>query len=221
MKPREILLLSIVGICLIISATGWFLSRGSDAYAAQSARQMQQWGIALNLYLIDNQNQLPETGITPVTAGQTLAWYNALPPYIGQTSLAKLPPGSRPKPGVESLWIVPGQKEPRAWDPEVFYFNYAMNQFLQPDPEARSFRIYEVDFPQNVVFLTEVDGYEPTCNPDLVDYRFGDDGQSPRAIANVLFCDGHVQPVSRAQLSDDPASRLAATAKAGVSWFEK
>lgn len=221
MKLREIILLSIVGLGLIGSGAAWFASRGSDAYAAQSARNMQQWGIALNLYLIDNQNQLPEPGITPITPTQTLAWYNALPPYLGQTALAELPAGARPKPGVDSLWIVPGQKAPRSWDPDVFYFNYAMNQFLQPNPDARSFRIYEIDYPQNVVFMTEVNGYEPATRPDLVDFRFGPGGQSPRAIANVLFCDGHVQPVSRAQLSEDPAASFASSAKEGISWFEK
>jgi len=221
MKPREIILLGIVAVALIGSAFAWFGSRSSDAYAAQSARQMQQWGIALNLFLIDNQNQLPETGGTPVTAEQKNAWFNAMPQYLGQTPLAELPAGSRPKPGVDSLWIVPGQKETRAWDPEVFFFNYGMNQALQPDPEARSFRIYEIDSPQNVVFMTEVDGYEPTTGPDLVKYRFGPGGQSPRAIANVLFCDGHVAPVPRSILSDDPATRLASQAKDGISWFQE
>jgi len=221
MKPREIILLAIVAIALAGSTFAWLNSRSSDAFATQSASQMQQWGIALNLFLIDNQNQLPETGITPVTPTQKNAWFNALPQYLGQTPLADLPAGSRPRPGVDSLWIVPGQKEARAWDPEVFFFNYAMNQFLQPDPEKRSFRIYEIDFPHNVVFMTEVDGYEPTTRPDLVDFRFGPGGQSPRAIANVLFCDGHVEPITRSVLSDDPASRLASQAKDGVSWFQE
>lgn len=221
MKPREIILLGIVAIALIGSALGWLNSRSSDAFASQSARQMQQWGIALNLFLIDNQNQLPEIGGTPVTTSQTQAWFNALPQYLGQTPLAELPAGSRPKPGVDSLWIVPGQKEPRAWDPEVFFFNYGMNQFLQPDPDTRSFRIYEIDFPEHVVFMTEVDGYEPTTRPDLVSYRFGPGGQSPRAVANVLFCDGHVEPITRSVLTDDPSTRLAVQAKSGVSWFEK
>lgn len=221
MKPREILLLSLVAIGLIVAGIGWFMGRGSDASAAQSARNLQQWGIALNLYLIDNQNQLPGVGATPITAAQTSAWYNALPPYLGQGSLADLPPGSRPKPGVSSLWVVPGQREPRFWDNDVFLFNYAMNRALQPDATVRSFRIYEIEFPQHVVFMTEVNGYDPGVDPDTVDYRWGPGGVSPRAFANVLFCDGHVEPVPRATLTDDPAARRAANARDGVSWFEE
>lgn len=219
MRIREIVLLAIVLLGVTIVTFGWFQSRGEKANAAASARTLQQWGIALNLYLIDNENQLPETGETPVTAEQTLAWYNALPPYLGQTALTELPPGSRPKPGALSLWIIPGAREPRAWDDEVFYFNYAMNQFLQPDANMRSFRIYEIDHPANVVFMTEVDAYEPAVTPGRVAFRFGPGGASPRAIANVLFCDGHVEPLTRARL-EDPNARLAATAETGVSWFE-
>jgi len=221
MKPREIFAVSVAVIALAAFGVSWFLSRGSAANAAQSARILQQWGIALNLYLIDNQNQLPEPGVTPVSRDQTSAWYNALPPYIGQKSLADLPAGSRPQPGVPSLWIVPGDRVPRAWDPEVFYFNYAMNQFLQPNAEVRSFRIYEIDNPQNVVFMTEVDQYESGVTPSRVTFRFGAGGRSPRGVANVLFCDGHVEPVTRAVLVDDPASRLADSAAEGVSWFEE
>lgn len=220
MKPREIILLVLVAIGLVVSGVAWFTSRSGDAYAAQSARTMQQWGIALNLYLIDNANQLPETGVTPITKAERTAWYNALPPYIGQTALADLPPGKRPKPGVASMWIVPGQREPRAWDNEVFFFNYAMNQFLQPEADTRSFRIFEIPSPQNVVFMTEVNGYEPSVTPERVEFRFGPGGNSPRAVANVLFCDGHVEPVARGALVDDPTSRLATSARDGVSWFE-
>jgi prepilin-type processing-associated H-X9-DG protein len=95
-----------------------------------------------------------------------------------------------------------------------------MNQFLQPDANVRSFRIYEIDHPANVVFMTEVNAYEPAVTPERVDFRFGPGGASQRAVANVLFCDGHVEPVTRARL-ENPEARLAATAESGISWFEK
>jgi len=221
MKAREILLASAVGLLLVVAAIAWFIDRGKDATGIASARNLQQWGIALNLYLIDNENQLPEVGATPIDAKQEKAWYNALPTYLSQTPLAELPVGQRPKPGVPSLWIDPTSKAPRVWDPEQFYFNYAMNRFLQPQENVRSFKINELNFPGNVVFLTEVNDYEPVVTPETVAFTHGSHPTSPGAIANVLFCDGHVAPVTRSVLVDNPDTRAAATAATGVSWFEQ
>ncbi len=221
MKPREILLASAVGVLLIVAVIAWFIARGKDASGAASARNLQQWGIALNLYLIDNENQLPEVGATPIVPAQEKAWYNALPAYLSQTPLADLPPGSRPKPGTSSLWIDPASKAPRVWDPEVFYFNYAMNRFLQPQEGIRSFRINELNYPGNIIFLAEVNGYEPAATPETTAFLHGRRPDSPTAIANILFCDGHVAPITRAVLVNDPATRSAAAAETGVSWFEQ
>lgn len=187
-----------------------------------SARNLQQWGIALNLYLIDNQSQLPEPGSLPISPEQKQAWYNALPPYISQPPLAEIPPGERPRPGVPSLWIDPAMKPVRAWDPEVFYFHYGMNEALQPDPALRSFRIYEVPHPGNVIFLTEVDSYKPSAEPADVAFRHGEAKPgSPQASAHILFCDGHVQTVPKAVLLDDPRVVTAAAAEDGISWFRE
>ncbi len=217
MGLRHILIALALLVVAGISAAAYLLGRRGETSSVASARNLQQWGIALNLYLIDNENQLPETGATPIEPAQAKAWYNALPVYLSQTPLADLPPGSRPKPGTQSIWINPGAKKPHVWDPEVFYFNYAMNRFLQPDPGARSFKIYEIDHPGNVVFMTEVDGYEPAVTPDAVAFLHG--GRA--SIANVLFCDGHVAPEPRAILVDDENTRLATSAENGLSWFEK
>jgi prepilin-type processing-associated H-X9-DG protein len=219
MKPREIFLACIVGLLLLVTAIVWLLGRGRDAAGAASAQNLRQWGIALNLYLIDNENQLPEVGSAPVDANQTKAWYDALPPYLGQTSLAELPAGQRPRPGAPSLWIDPAVKPARVWDPEVFYFNYAMNRALQPQAGVRSFKINELNAPGNVVFLAEVDGYDPDVTPETVAFRHGRT-KSAAAIAQVLFCDGHVAPVTRAVLASDDAL-TAAAAEHGVSWFQK
>ncbi|MGH8048391.1 MAG: hypothetical protein ACREKL_14200 [Chthoniobacterales bacterium] len=221
MKPREILLALAVGILLIVAVIAWFIGRGEQASGTASMHNLKQWGIALTIYLNDHENQLPEVGKTPIEASQENAWYNALPPYIGQTPLAEMPPDDRPRPGVPSIWIDPVLKPVRVWDPQTFYFNYAMNQALQPQGDVRSFKINELNYPGNIVFLAEVDGYDPSVTPDTVAFRHGGKSTSPTATANVLFCDGHVAPVTRAVLVDDPASRTAAEAEHGVSWFEQ
>jgi prepilin-type processing-associated H-X9-DG protein len=219
MKPREILLASAAGVLLLVAGVVWLQARGKDAAGAASARNLQQWGIALNLHLIDNANQLPEVGGTPIDAKQTKAWYNALPPYLGQTPLAELPTGQRPRPGVPSLWVDPVLKPVRTWDDEQFYFNYGMNRALQPQASVRSFKINELNYPGNVVFLAEVDGFDPDATPETVVFRHGRT-KSSSAIAQVLFCDGHVAPATRAALTSEDA-RSAAAADNGVSWFQQ
>jgi prepilin-type processing-associated H-X9-DG protein len=212
--------IAVAGVVLAILAVVGYASivrNADEAKKIAGARNLQQWGIALNLYLIDNGNQLPEVGSLPVTAEEPLAWFNALPPYISQKPLADLPPGQRPRPGIPSLWIEPASRPVRAWDPEVFYFNYAMNRALQPDPALRSFRIYEIPHPGNVIFMSEVDGYAPGLDPPDVVFRRG----SSNPVANVLFCDGHVQGVPKQVLVGDPHTLRAENASEGISWFKE
>lgn len=192
-----------------------FMRQQDEATATAASRNLQQWGIALNLYLIDNQNQLPETGAAPVSPDQRRAWYNALPPYISQPALANLAAGERPRPGEPSLWMDPRVRAARIWDPEQFFFHYAMNRFLQPDPETRSFRVYELDRPGRVVFLFPTDGYAPAGGPDEVAFR---SNSHPEAL--VLFCDGHVETVPGGEMVDNPEALKADRAAAGgLSWF--
>jgi type II secretory pathway pseudopilin PulG len=219
---REILIAFGILVVLAVMLSVILMKQKADATRTASSRNLQQWGIALNLYLIDNENQLPEIGADPVTPEQAKAWYNALPPYISQTALADLPEGRRPRPGVPSLWIDPASQPVRVWDPAVFFFNYGMYKFLQPQEGGRSFRIYEINHPANVVFLTETDGYSPAIGPEEVVFRQGGGRPtSPNAEAFVLFCDGHVQPVTRQELVNDPESLEATAAAKGVSWYQK
>lgn len=178
-------------------------------------RNLQQWGIALNLCLIENGNQLPEVGKSPVTSSQAASWFNLLPPYISEKPLAELPPGERPRPGVPSIWIRPGIKPVKIWDPEVFFFSYGMNRSLQPVEGTRSFRISEISFPGHVIFLAPTEGYSPDSEPGSVVCS-----DNKKLLAHILFCDGHVEAVPCAKLLDSD-SLAASSAENGISWFQK
>jgi len=223
MKLREILLVG--GILVLLAVTLFFVFRGQQETATSIAamRNLQQWGIALNLYLIDHDNQLPLVGSTPIEEASEGAWFNALPPYLSRPPLSKLAPGSRPRPGVASLWISPYSKPVRAWDEREFFFNYAMNQFLQPDPAERSFKINELGLPGKVIFLGETAGFSPALTPENVQTDWGRRSSlDPRALAHILFCDGHVDLVSRETLVNDPLTlSLGATEEGGITWFKE
>ena len=213
-SPR---LIRVLVCAVVLAALGFvllgILGRQKEAgHRAATVRNLQQWGIALNLYMIENGNELPEVGKMPLDPAQAKAWFNALPPYLSEKPLAEIPPGERPRPGVPSLWIRPGTKPVRIWDPEAYFFSYGMNRNLQPEDGNRSFRINEIPFPGNVVFLAPTEGYSSDATPENVVFP-------KKRPAHILFCDGHVQTVSRAKLLD-PASLPAAAAEKEPSWFQ-
>ncbi len=185
--------------------------QNQEGQRVASLRNLQQWGIALNLYLIENGNELPEVGRTAITPEQTKAWFNVLPPYLSESPLADLPPGQRPRPGVPSLWIRPESKPVKIWDPEVFFFNYGMNSALQPEEGKRSFRIYELRFPGSVIFLVPTSDFSPGASVETTVFSAAKD-------AHVLFCDGHVEAVPQSKLQD-PSALAADAAGEGPSWF--
>lgn len=209
-------------VLLSVLGTIW-MRQGEEAMDAAGLRNLRQWGIALNLYLMDNDNRLPEVGSTPVSAEQDRAWFNTLPLYISQKPLAELAIGERPRPGVPSLWMNPKLKARRVWDPAEFFFAYGMNRWLQPDPVLRSFTISELERPGQVVFLSEKNGFNPALEPEEVVTLWGRARpDSPMAEAHVLFCDGHVELVGRRDLVDNPAVLGAGNLEnGGLSWFKE
>lgn len=220
MKARELIFAGTVLLILGLVLALVLGQQRSNAREAAAVRNLQQWGIALNLYLIDNDNNLPLVGSVPVEAEETKAWFNALPPYLSRPSLAALPPGERPRPGVESFWVSPASPPVRVWDEQVFYFGYGMNRFLQPDPDLRSFRIHELERPAQVIFMSEKGGYDPALTPEEV-LSFWGTGMHPESL--VLFCDGHVQKVLREVLVNDPDTLTVRNLdrEGGISWFKE
>lgn len=105
----------------------------------------------------------------------------------------------------------------KIWDPEVFYFNYGMNRFLQPSEGVRSFRIYEIDYPGSTIFLAPTSDYTPAAEPSNIVFM---DNKSSKAFAQILFCDGHVQSILKKTLLD-PASLLSKQGELGITWYQK
>ncbi len=181
-------------------AAGYLGSRSDRALQALSLRNLLQWGIALNLHLVDNEDRLPEVGGGEASADLPLAWYNSLPAYIGQEPVTAIPADKRPKPGDPSIWMDPGAspKELQAGWGEHF-FTLGMNYWLQPLDTEPAYKIYLLTDPARTVFLTQTAGARPGIAPDTVAFRYR--GRGGDAEATVLFCDGHAETMSRAALS--------------------
>lgn len=197
-SPRELIFGVGIVVAFLVAAGIWMSTRKAEAAGAQSARNLMQWGIALNLYLLENQNVLPETGGEEVSKDAPAAWYNSLPGYLSLSPLSEMPAGVKPDPKVASIWVDPACRPAEFTEAGSYYFCYAMNRYLQPDPASGSYRIYELFDPGAVVFLTEVAGVRPGALPGDVVFRIR--GKEP--TANVLFCDGHVESVPRSLLGE-------------------
>jgi prepilin-type processing-associated H-X9-DG protein len=70
--------------------------------------------------------------------------------------------------------------------------------------------------------MAETEGYSSAIGPEEVAFRHGGTRvTSPKAESHVLFCDGHVQFVTRRMLVDDPNVLSAEAAETGISWFQR
>ncbi len=217
---RGISRVELIGIVVIlvvvlgISIPYW-QSKAREAKRAQSAGNLRQWGIALNLFLVENQNRLPEPGNSQPGPDDTWAWYNTLPAYIAQRPLAELTP--------EEMRRHPVWNDPSAADDggqEGYYFTYAMNRWLQTPVGSQALRIFDLEDPSSTVFMTETAAHRPGVLPQGVSFRHGPRRDPhPDARAHVLFCDGHVQIVNRAKLAEDPETYNPNAEKlSGLTW---
>ncbi|NJK93130.1 MAG: hypothetical protein HC904_15710 [Blastochloris sp.] len=203
-------------ISLLVLAFGvavpYFMNSARVAARQASAGNLQQWGIALNLFLTEHDNRLPETGGPELDKEDVLAWYNSLPVYLSQSPWKEL--SAPPQPGQPSLWMDPAIKAGAGG----VVFAYAMNAWLQPERTGAPYKIYEIDDPTRVVFLVEVGGATPRALPEEVKFRHGKAAPDPEAAAHVLFVMVMSSLVKKADLTDTAAGQDPKATMPKVSW---
>lgn len=201
-STREIVIIVVLILMIAFVAVPYYFRQKADSRAVASANNLQQWGIALNLYLIENGSRFPQAGMPLDGPVNHYAWYNALPLYISQKPYSEIDPAERPRPGEHSLWMDPSvdaEEGPPAGDP---FFAYAMNRWLQPKLGEPSYKTFDLADPSSVVFLTETASPVPAIKSSEASFRYLTPEKEP--AAHVLFCDGHVELVGRAALADAP-----------------
>ncbi len=198
-RIREMIIVAVLVLILVFVALPRWAKRDTVKDSAISFRNLQQWGIALNLYLIDNNQQLPQIGSKTLGSGDETGWYNVLPPYLSLQPLANIAGPERPQPRNASIWVDPSieKKPPGAGT----FFSYAMNRYLQPRVDRPSLRIFNVLDPGRVIFLGETSGYDPALYPETLEFRHPRSKTDPTLSAHVLFCDGHVERITETVLT--------------------
>jgi prepilin-type processing-associated H-X9-DG protein/prepilin-type N-terminal cleavage/methylation domain-containing protein len=201
-KPEAFTLVELLVVLAIIAVlSGLILSAvgpvRANADVAESVSRLRQWGVALGLYVNDNNGSLPRRGqgVQPLARiDRPTDWFNALPPYLGSPAYQDLvASGRKPKPGDKSIFVSPGCTDPGG----EYYLSYAMNMNLSPwnlpEPTMMS-QIANMSF---VVFMAEAPGQFSSTYPSSRAYSVA---APHRNKGNVLFLDGHVQTLSASYL---------------------
>lgn len=218
LSGREVFFVSVLLGAAALVVIPWLMNKVHRRDRLASYQNLQQWGIALNLFLIDNSNRLPEIGTLPIGPQPAGAWYNVLPTYLSQQPLGAMEEAKRPAFGDGSIWFDPGADPSRSPDAGEFYFTYGMNRYLQPDPAQPSLTIYDLEAPGSIVFLTEKSGFTPGVVPSEVEFRQKKKDAGDAMLAFVLFCDGHASFGSQWELQQNPEATTPGATLAPLSW---
>jgi type II secretory pathway pseudopilin PulG len=160
--------------------------------AAACLNNMRQWGLGFMLYANDWNDYFPYDGDannSPCATLNTNAWFNIVPPYIGQRRLCDLyTAGTPPTPLTKSVWSCPSATNITVQPTfSNAYFMYSMSVcWHQEGYTAHGFRRNQATIPPNTILFCEEpeDGYAETEGEyDTVTRHFGG--------SNFVFGDGH------------------------------
>ena len=200
-------LIELLVIIVIIAILAAFLLpafRGVTRKGQQttSINNLRQWGAALAASLADNNNTLPADGQSSganIYIDQAEAWFNRLPPYLGEKSLTDRK-SNPPLAGQKSIWINPAVplSANAGASAGKFLFCYGMNYYLYKKDAYLS--MAAIEYPSGTVFMGETNeiGYS-VCQPKSLRAYFGegDPDKDQSNVANFVFCDGHIASMKR------------------------
>jgi prepilin-type processing-associated H-X9-DG protein len=197
MKQRDAFtvteLLVLVPVAAVLTTMLFALSNDAkqQLQAAACLGNMRLWGQGLMLYANDHNDYFPYNGQPGYVCGgpNTNAWFNIVPPYIGQKSLCQLyTAGTPPTPLTKSLWSCPSATNITV-QPTLtnLYFMYSMSMCWHKEGSTRvGFQRNRMTSPAStILFCEEVEDNFPTTNGkyDMVTRHFGG--------SNFVFGDGH------------------------------
>jgi prepilin-type N-terminal cleavage/methylation domain-containing protein/prepilin-type processing-associated H-X9-DG protein len=165
------------------------------ANAARSISNLHQWALALNMYNDDWSEYYPYDGAGggtgPCDKANTNAWFNVLPPYVGQKTLCQLySEGKPPTPRANSIWVDPSATNksvnPSMSSP-VFY--YALSTCLHMEGfTSIGFRRDRMTAPSITIVFCE----EPEDNFSETNGKY-DTTTRHSGGSNFVLGDGHIE----------------------------
>ena len=194
------------------------------SYQTTSVSNLRQWYTAFAASLSNNNGEIPGAGASPINASDVDAWYNRMPPEIKERPFSQFIPATQPGYGKKSIWVNPAVPR-KDWAVGGFVFNYGFNDQLVElrDPKGpQPLRISSVQSPALTILMGEKADPTPSLNAKNARTYFNtsDPVNDQTGKANFVFCDGHVDTITRAVFQDAKAANAAFidTKEATVSW---
>ncbi len=201
-------LLCVMGVVTVLGMVGAsaVLAQRTQALSTQCVANLRQWGVALQLYMQDNDGYLPRRGqgVQPVfRIERPEDWFNCLPPYLGMTSYYDLYQAGRPpKARTRSVFVCPAAADSGA---HPHFICYGMNMYVSRWDQPERTKLTRYTDPSTIAFLADSPGGYASTVPSASGYsvqaRHG-------GRANVAFLDGHVQSFSGAYLGCGNGEKL-------------
>jgi prepilin-type processing-associated H-X9-DG protein len=186
-------LLVLVPVAAVLTTMLFALSNDAkqQLQAAACLSNMHQWGLGFMMYADDYRDCFPYVGDAagPCDPADNWAWYNIVPPYLGQRPLCQLyTAGTPPTPLTKGIWTCPSATNlnvhPTSANP---YFMYALNLSTHESGNTHAiFRRNRTTSPTNTILFCEEDedNFSETSGRYMtVTRHFGG--------ANFVFGDGH------------------------------
>ncbi len=220
-------LLVVIAIIAILAALllPALASAKAQAQATKCLSNEKQWGIAFHMYSDDNKDRIPEEGNvggginyqgTATTADNyDYAWYNSVPPTLGQPTLVTLyAQGRPPLPGTASIFSCPSCPDPIFTAPISYhnppnfaqaFFMYGENARLCVNagtvaagaPQTRlsgivkpSFTVFMAENDPNSVNGSQVSTASINPSDSCVTGYYATARHARKAVGNLAMCDG-------------------------------
>jgi prepilin-type processing-associated H-X9-DG protein/prepilin-type N-terminal cleavage/methylation domain-containing protein len=178
--------------------------------ARQSANQLtcasnlRQWGLAMQMYAVQNNGYLPRRGqgVGPTQQVTRLPdWFNALPPFLKMHPYMDMVASNdivRPGDG-NSLWLCPSASDM----PGSYYWSYAMNMGLSvwetDQNNGNPDKVSSVGNTSLMVFLADAPGNYCSVFPSKFANGYNPVPRHNNSV-NICFLDGHVVAIPGAYL---------------------
>ncbi|MGV3771545.1 MAG: DUF1559 domain-containing protein [Verrucomicrobiales bacterium] len=156
----------------------------AKAHGVTCINNLKQWGLAMQMYAVDNDDYLPPEG-TGTSLNRNTGWYVALPRALTQQDYFAQPwHTNAAAPLDRSIWICPSNTN-RSNGNNLFH--YCMNEHIDRTGEADSrVKLSWVPNPTRVVWLFDNGKRAARAQQNNVHTNLHSGG------ANFAFLDGHV-----------------------------
>lgn len=159
---------------------------------------LRQWGIATQLYTIENDDYLPVDGSSNGRSRHN-GWYIDLPKQIDLPSYhSQSWHTNAAAPLPKSTWLCPAN--PRRSNGNNL-FHYCLNRHISGDGAGKSARLSSLKHPSRLVWLFDNGGLAAVAQQNNIHTNLHQQG------ANFLFLDGHSQNFSSQKYWDFNANK--------------